>query len=763
MRETNIRIVKPGIELTLPTRCAKIKTLAPSAKMIEKVCTQFANRNSAAVYCPQRQQILVLTPNLISQFVVKDDKENWTVKVADGGKNQKLQFSHSENDASLLAQLIERHVQIEIKRRSKMQTPDSPRIFQAPKPFDTVEDIDVYRRFEVSALPIQGIGVGISVDISTAFFSHWTVADVFRDDIPDHEQQRLQKDFESLSQRQRGQKGTLLYDLGNKQRKCYFDQFLQGITCATTGTLYVNGQTYNSLFEYYQHNQSHLKINPDDSVAMVSFPRMNQPRPVAAKLLRLRVMNESLPRLLKQVDKIAPKERRKLISGFWQSLGSNPLGRAKLSISQHFWCPKEKQIINLLPPTLQFSDGATLPAPHRRDYRKLQEHYRSRLPLLHKVGCLDIPISMQRTIHFAIPKKASHEMRGCLIRDITENLRQLTKMPITSEPLLYDSLDDVFSSLKHHPNPGTAVFVFDEETPETYYTVSHQLSNWRVKRITFRGLTNQFGRLKSAENYGGKQLFRAERDWKSFIEMTTLDVLQQMDCILWDLKDEPAYDAHLAIDVGRDGRYFALSFLTFYPSLRIWTVVKSKTDVKKETINGTILYEEIVELCNKVSQRNNFQALRSLLVLRDGRECEGELEAIYTAKQKLIERKFFTEEVTVDVVDFHKSIAKNLRLWEKMERNAVKQILEGEALILDNCTVALTTTGAPTPYQGTADPVMIVGRSDGIDMVRVTKAVYASTHLNFSNPNVAQKLPLELKRTDDALTSRDSQEIRRIR
>ena len=93
----------------------------------------------------------------------------------------------------------------------------------------------------------------------------------------------LQKDFESLSQRQRGQKGTLLYDLGNKQRKCYFDQFLQGITCATTGTLYVNGQTYNSLFEYYQHNQSHLKINPDDSVAMVSFPRMNQPRPVAAK------------------------------------------------------------------------------------------------------------------------------------------------------------------------------------------------------------------------------------------------------------------------------------------------------------------------------------------------------------------------------------------------------------------------------------------------------------------------------------------------
>ena len=116
----------------------------------------------------------------------------------------------------------------------------------------------------------------------------------------------------------------------------------------------------------------------------------------------------------------------------------------------------------------------------------------------------------------------------------------------------------------------------------------------------------------------------------------------------------------------------------------------------------------------------------------------------------------------MDIVDFHKSIAKNPRLWEKMQRNRVEQTLEGQALILYNRTIVLATTGASTLHQGTADPVMLVGRNDGVDMVRVTKAVYASTHLNFSNPNVAQKLPLELKRTGDALTSRDSQEIRRV-
>ena len=152
-------------------------------------------------------------------------------------------------------------------------------------------------------------------------------------------------------------------------------------------------------------------------------------------------------------------------------------------------------------------------------------------------------------------------------------------------------------------------------------------------------------------------------------------------------------------------------------------------------------------------------------MLRDGRESGNELEAIKTAKKELTRNGILVAEAeaVVDVVDFHKSSVKKPRLWEKMGRDRVEQILEGEAVILDNRTIVLTTTGAPTLRQGTAAPVILVGRSDDIDMVRVTEAVYASTHLNFSSPSVAQRLPLELKRTDEALTSRDSQEIRRIR
>ncbi len=762
MIETNIRIVKPGTKLYLWTRCAEITTQDPSAEMLEKVCNQFASQQGlGAVYCPEQKQILVLTQGNIAPLTVSE--ENWIIEAKDSGKKQRLQFLHSENDARLLAQLIERHVLIEIKRRLSLRTINSPRILYKNEPFQSDAGIDAYRRYEISAIPIEGVGVGISVDVGVAFFTQWTVADFFRNDLPQHEREWRQKRFESLSERQSGQKGTLRYDSGKYLSSCYFDRFSHGITCATTGKRIVKGEEYDSLLKYYQRKQPLLKIDANDCVAMVSFKNIDQPQPVAAKLLHLRVMNNSLPRALKQVDKLAPKERARLISCFWKDSGSDLLGRGKPPVAQHFWCPEEKRIIKLLPPTLLFADQTILPAPQKPDYRKIQEHYRRRLPLLHKVGCLNTPLLMERTIHFAIPKKITQEVRGSLIRDLTGHLSRLTKKTITPKLVPYKTLNEAFLELKGYNKPGMVVFVFDDEGPEIYYKVAYELSNWRVKRITSRELENKFGRLKSVSNHGDSQLSKAEGDWNSFTEMSALDVLQQMDCVPWGFKDELPYDAHLAIDVGRDKRHFALSLLIFHPFPRICTVVKPKTDAKRETINGTILAERIVELFNQVTDWNDFQSLRSLLILRDGRKSGNELEAIGTAKEELTTNGILRAGATVDIVDFHKSSMKKSRLWEKMQRNRVEQILEGKAFALDNRTIVLATTGFPTLHQGTAAPVMLEGQSEGIDMIRVTEAVYASTHLNFSNPNVAQRLPLELKRTDDELQRRDSQEIRRIR
>ena len=761
MLETNIRIVEPGKDLYLSTRCAKIRTQDSSPKMLEKVCNRLASRNLAAVYCRIRKQILVFTQGRIPFIEVKE--ENWIIQVEDGGETRKLQFSHSENDAALLAKLIERYILIQIKRRLKMQTIDSPRIFQEAEPFETIKGIDVHRRFEVSAIAIEGVGVGISVDVSMAFFTHKTIADFFRHDIPKHQQERLKEEFESRSQRQDGQKGTLLYDLGNNRTKCYFDRPLPGFTWATTDPLFVKGKTYSSLLEYYQQNRPHLKIHADDSVVRVSFKGIDQPQPVAAKLLRLRVMNASLPGSLKRIDKLAPYERAGLINRFWRDLENDLFGSRGPYVSRYFWQPPSEKIINLLPSELQFSGGAVLPAPQRRDYQEFQGHYHQRSTLLHKNGCLGTPVMMESVVHFAIPNKVTEEMRGSLLMGITEHLNRLTKKHIKPQLITYDALDEVFSELNNHFNPGIVVFVFDGESRETYYNVAHELFNWRVKRITFRELKKKFDRLKSAENHRGSELSKAEKDWNSFIEMIALDVLQQMDCVFWGFKDTSGYDAHLAIDVGRNRRHFALSLLILHPSLRIRTVVEQKYDHRFETINKTVLRKEIVKLFEKAAEWSDFQPLRSVLVLRDGRKCGSELDGINEAVETLVADRLLVEGVKIDVVDFHKSIKKKIRLWERIQRKRIEQGLEGEAIHIDKRTVVLITTGSPTLRQGTAVPIMLEGQSANIDMDRVVKAVYASTHLNFSNPRVAQRLPLELKRTDDELKNRDSQQIRGMR
>ena len=754
MTETNIRIVEPGVNLYLWTRCAKIAPQDASAEMLEKVCNQFASQGLAAVYCRKRKQILVFTQDTIPPLPVNE--ENWIVEVKDSDERQCLRFSHSENDARLIARLVERHVLLKIKDRLSLRTINSPRILYENEPFQRTEDIDVYRRFDISAFPIENVGVGISVDIGVAFYTRWTVAEFFQNE-------RMQKRFELLSQRQEGQKGTLRYDSGKYLSSCYFDEFLHGITCSTTGKRKVKRKEYDSLLEYYQQNQPQLEISPNDCVAMVSFKGIDQSQPVAAKLLHLRVMNNSLRGVLRKVDKLTPDERFRLTNYLWEKAGLDILGSGKPRIARHFWCPDKKRIIELLPPTLQFADQMTLPAPQRRGYKEYQEHYRQRLHLLQKVGCLDTPVMMERVVHFAIPTKTTQEMRGNLVRDLTEHLKRLTKKTITPKLVLYETLDEAFSELKRYNKPGMVVFVFDDESAETYYKVAHELHNWRVKRITFRELESKFSGMKSINNQDSTQLSKAERSWNSFTEMSALDVLQQMDCVPWGFKDGHPYDAHLAIDVGRDKRYFALSLIIFHPFPHIYTVVKTKTDAKKETINCTILRENIIELFNKVPRRHDFQVIHSVLVLRDGRECGQELEAIEKAKAELINNEILIEEAVVDIVDFHKSSLKKPRFWETMQRNRVEQILEGTGIFLDSRTVVLATTGAPTLHQGTAVPVMLVARSDNVDMNRVTEAVYTSTHLNFSNPKVNQRLPLELNRTDDELKKRDSQEIRRIR
>jgi hypothetical protein len=770
MLETNIRIVEPGVNLCFNVRVAKVVTQDLSPDLLQKACSALRKRHAlAAVVNSDGASLLVAAKGPVPDVVVQD--EDWRLEVKDSGHTHQLRFADL-GDRPRLAQLLERAMTTLLEHHTKLWKVDGYRVWYEPTPFQTVEDVAAYQRFEISSVDIDDVGIGMIVDISTAFFTVLTVADFFRESLPKAERERRRERFEYLGARRSGRKGTLLYDFGKDQYRCYFDSFCPGATTATTGVIRLQGQNYESLRDYYKLKHG-VSLGPDEPVAKVSFRGIDRAQPVWARALRLRVSNEALPNDLKNVDKVAPKDRCTAIERFWTRLTDRPFGEGFPKIESNFWRPPQNKTTLLKCPDLAFASGRILQAPlngHVDDHRA---YYRQRNELLNEVGCLRVPPALTRVLHVAVPEQAGEAMANQLAENVTERLSKWTRVEIVPEVMSYKTVDEALTQLRRETNPGVVLFVFEDEDPATYHNLAYELKDWRIKRITYANLrrfANQFQFSTNGQNgSSGKTIATYfPKGWKSFVEMNSLDLLQQMDCIPWSIASSVHYEAQLVIDVGEDRRHFALSLLICRPgsselSFRIDTVVPIKSDTKHETINEIILCDEIVRLCKRAAIAG-FQRVRSMLVLRDGHECGREMDAIRNAQAKLIESGFFEKDSRVHTVDVHKKSVKGIRLWDRDQSGEVRHCLEGTPLLLDARTVVLVNTGAATLPEGrTAEPMMIVARTEGNEMKAVAEYVHATSQLNWSNPRVAQKLPLPLKRTDDELKNRAAQEIRRTK
>jgi hypothetical protein len=192
------------------------------------------------------------------------------------------------------------------------------------------------------------------------------------------------------------------------------------------------------------------------------------------------------------------------------------------------------------------------------------------------------------------------------------------------------------------------------------------------------------------------------------------------------------------------------------------TDVESKNDSQKETINEIILQDKIVELAER-AVASGFSDVGPMLVVRDGRQYGRELDAIRAAADRLRHIGFLRRDAVIDVVDFHKQSVKNIRLWDVLRDGRVTNALEGTMIRLSKRSVLLANTGAATLNQGTAEPVLIKAVSAIENILDPANDLHQSCHLNWSNPRMAQRLPMEIKRTDEELTSRTAQEVRRIK
>lgn len=768
MLETNVRLVPPGPDLCLWVRRAAVTGPDLSRDLLQRACGTLRYRHGlAAIPCDGTQPgLLVATHAPI--LGIHLEQENWVLEVSDAGGASRCLSLTDPVGASLIPSLIERSLLAELAGRTDLWTLDGPRIWYEAKAFRSQDGIAVYRRFEVAALLIEGVGVGVAVDVGTAFFTTDTLGYFFSPgDL--QERQRRRSLFAELTGRQKGQKGTLLYDNGRSKMKCYFEDAPEGVTCASTGKLRVKNRTYDSVFAYYQAEYPELPVTEDTSAVRVSFPGIGRPQWVAADRVCVRVMNEDVPESLSAVDKIAPNDRRVFLEGFWNRLGSNPLEGIVEGFHDGFWRPEPSRITRLTPPALEFGQDKWLPPPAAATIVAYKDHYRRRLKYLDEAGCFSLPPSIGRTLYCAYPRGVGEEITHTLSADIVSRISKWGRRPFDASPIPYDHIGEAIEQLRRVERPGTVLFVLDR-SPAAYYEVSFQLHDWRVKRVTEAVLREYHHYLKVGAWDKKQRAVSAERGqsrWDQFVTINALDVFQQMDGIPWRSVQAGPYEALLVIDVGHDHRHFALSLLIARsidknPSFGIYSVAEAKPDHKQEMMNPVMLADYMVRVFEKTSRRR-FDPIGSLVVFRDGQVCGREPEGIEQGMAKLIAMGMLAKNARMDVVSFHKESLKSIRLWEVESSGNVLNPLEGTALRISEQMAVVASTGAATLHQGTAEPFMLVGDGRCATILDAATAAFGAAQLNWSSPGVAQRLPLPFKRTDEELSARAAQEIRRIR
>lgn len=753
MIETNILIVEGGRDLYLRGRKVAPDGDVTNPETLEKLA-RFLPPGSAAAVAPGQGGgapfIFAWSDNPVGPAVLRG--EGLELVATDCGPVT-LSFGDPRSRTAI-SRVVERAAAAEIRRRIDGWYLYGPRKIFFKRPWKSDTGIDVYRRLDISTVPVESAGVGLVVDLSTAFMSQKTVADYFAD-TPDRV--RNEAEFQRLTRRQVGQKGTLVYHGPRKPTVCYFIEFQDQVTCGTTRRLTVGFRTYENLYEYYRATYPAAGVREGDAVALVSFKGLPKV-PVAAKLLRLKVLGEELPRSLKDLDKIPPAMRRRDLAGLLENLGDDLLlGPARPRVSTRFWTPPDSEVRLLPAPALEFGKGRILAEPRTADDAEYQRHFRDRLRLLRNGGCFDLPGYVDRTLVFAGPESLRNEPFARLERDLLDWVKDTTGREFASRCLRFKDLGEAVEKLRASV-PGVKVIVHDD-APGAHVRLTYELRDHRIKRITRRVLESKF-------DGQGDGTERGRRNWTSFVEMCGLDILQQLGASPWIPAQRQAFEAQLVIDVSPRRRHFGVSLQVCRltgrnPRFRFGTIPFPKPDHQFETINRLQLREAILRLFESIPGLKGSR-IESLLVLRDGDFRGDEAEAVREAARDLAERGTLDQGFRLSAVNFHKTTLKGIRAWDVGPQGA-RNVLEGTALRLSQGRVVLFSTGRATVTQGTASPVILESKDPEVDLFESAADCFVSAQMNWSSPRVAQRLSLGFKRTDEDLASREASEAYQLR
>jgi len=144
--------------------------------------------------------------------------------------------------------------------------------------------------------------------------------------------------------------------------------------------------------------------------------------------------------------------------------------------------------------------------------------------------------------------------------------------------------------------------------------------------------------------------------------------------------------------------------------------------------------------------------VRSVVIHRDGRCWQSEVDGAIAAVEKLKKEGVVAPDGTLTILEISKSAPVRLRFFEVQQTHGSKPYVQnpqvGLYTIINGNEGFLCTTGRAFPRKGTVQPLHVRCVLEGIPFTQALEDVYALTTLAWTRPEDCSRYPVTLKLTD---------------
>ena len=179
-----------------------------------------------------------------------------------------------------------------------------------------------------------------------------------------------------------------------------------------------------------------------------------------------------------------------------------------------------------------------------------------------------------------------------------------------------------------------------------------------------------------------------------------------------------------------------------------------KTSRLKEKLSDLQMKAYLVEAIRREAEHRR-EALRTILLQRDGRAFDSEIKGAHEAIELLIKEGALLQDATLTIIEISKSAPVRLRLFDvslKGSRPWVENPQVGNYCIINNTEGYLCSTGRAFPHKGTVQPLHVRHIEGPLSMQQCLEDVFYLTCLTWTRPEDSSRYPVTVKLNDRFLS-----------